>query len=317
VTAAAGGAKIVTTHRSLAQFHGVIPPMITPLTSAHELDEESVDRLVDHLVDGGVNGVFVLGTSGEGPWLTLGQQRRVVQQVARQLDGRVPLLAGALEASTARTIQAVEAAQDAGADAIVATVPYYFPVDDEAQTLHFRTVARAAAPLPVLLYNIPQRTHSVIDVDTVRRLLDVETIVGIKDSAGDAEAFGRILALKNERPDFVVLQGAERMVTASVAGGADGCVPGLGNLVPGLFCELVDAARRGEERQATALQERVNTLWQLHTFGFSLACLKYAAAVLGFGSGATCQHRDPLSDQAKHAIRELLDASVPAREEVA
>ena len=110
---------------ALPRFSGVIPPMISPLTDEKEVDQPAIARLVDYLIEGGVNGLFVLGTSGEGPRLTLQQNRQVIGATVRQAKGRVPVLAGVLQPSTHRTLEAVAIAEEAGADALVVTSPYY------------------------------------------------------------------------------------------------------------------------------------------------------------------------------------------------
>jgi 4-hydroxy-tetrahydrodipicolinate synthase len=293
---------------------GVIPPMITPLTAEGKVDVAGIERLVDYLIDGGVSGLFLLGSSGGGPWLTLSERTLVIQESVRVAAGRVPVLAGVLEPSTSRTIEAAQMAEDAGADCLVATSPYYFgPGGPDHQVYHFETIARAIS-LPLMLYNIPPATHNPIELDTVRQLLAVENLIGIKDSAGNWEYFVKLLDLRKTR-DFRVFQGAQNLAASSALAGADGLVPGLGNLVPDLFVRLMRSAQAGEREQAFALQERVNELSKLHTHGFWLVCLEYAASLLGFGSGAVCgwptqnagaDGPSPLSEPARASVREIV-----------
>jgi len=293
---------------------GLIPPMITPLTPGGEVDRTAIARLVAYLVDGGVDGLFVLGSSGEGPWLTARQAEQVVAATVSAVAGRVPVLAGILEPSTPRTLEAARVAEAAGADALVVTSPYYFAVDAASQLRHVEAIAAATA-LPLVLYNIPQLTHNPFALETVRGMLAIETVVGIKDSAGDDALFDQLLALRATRPDFRVLQGAERSTARAVLAGADGLVPGLGNLAPGLFAGLRAAARAGDAERALALQARVDALWQLHGHGFWLACLKHAASVLGFGSGAVSGAGAALSPAAQTAIRRTVEQEVIAADD--
>jgi 4-hydroxy-tetrahydrodipicolinate synthase len=286
-------------------LEGVIPPIIAPLRENGDVDVDGIRRLVAHLMGGGVSGVFALGTSGEGPWLTAMQTDQLVAATVRAIDRRVPVLVGVLEPGTARTLEAVRRAEANGADALVVTSPYYFEADSAAQRRHVEAVA-AATQLPLILYNIPQTTHNPLVAATVRHLLAIETVIGIKESSGDWVGFEALLALRAERPGFRVLQGAEHLCARSILAGADGLVPGLGNLAPGLFVRLVSAARGDDRATALALQERVIALGQLHAHGFWLACLKYAASLLGFGSGKTCGDA-PLSSEAKGAIRRLVE----------
>ena len=284
---------------------GVIPPMITPLTPTGEVDGAAIRRLVSYLIAGGVSGIFVLGTSGEGPWLAPAQARAVIEAAVEAGAGRVPVLAGVLEPSTVRALEAVAVAEAAGADALVVTSPYYFEVDGAAQVRHVEAVA-AATSLPLVLYNIPATTHNPLAPETARRLLEVETVVGIKESSGDWALFEQLLALRAARPGWSVLQGAERSAARAVLAGADGLVPGLGNLAPALFAGLT-AAAGGSHAAALDLQARVDALWHLHTHGFWLACLKYAASLLGFGSGAVSGNAAVLAPEAHAAIRRLVE----------
>lgn len=287
-------------------FTGVIVPMITPLTAEREIDEPAIGRLVAHLLAGGVAGIFALGSSGEGPWLTATQRRQVVEATARAGGGRVPVLAGVLAPGAGGAIEDAQAAAAAGADAVVVTTPYYFAADEATQLRHIEAVAAASA-LPVVLYNIPQMTHCPLDPAAVQRLAALPNIPAIKDSAGDWATFERFLAVRGAYPRFRVLQGAEPQAARALLAGADGIVPGLGNLVPDRFARMVTCARSGDGAGALALQAEVDTLWELHQQGFWLVCLKYAAALLGFGSGATCGHHDALSAGAKTAIARLVE----------
>ena len=286
-------------------LRGIIPPMITPLTAQGDLDLPGLERLVTHLLDGGVAGVFVLGSSGEGPWLTIKQQRQLVRETVRLVAGRVPVLAGALEPGTARTLENIHQHHDAGADTVVITSPYYFQVGPAEQIQHIETLV-TQSPLPVMLYNIPPTTHNPIAPDTVREVLPLENLVGIKDSAGNWKDFSALLQLREERPDFVVFQGAEKLAAGSLLAGADGIVPGLGNLVPALFRQIFDLVQARHDAEALAIQAYIDQLWTLHTYDYWLVCLKYAASVLGFGSGQTCGHSVHMAEDARQQIQALI-----------
>jgi 4-hydroxy-tetrahydrodipicolinate synthase len=284
---------------------GVIPPIITPLTPTGDIDTAGLSRLVSYMIDAGVSGVFVLGSSGEGPWLTGAEREEIITAAVEAAAGRVPVLVGVIEPGPRRTAEAVRLAEGCGAAAVVVASPYYFEAGPPEQIRQVETVA-AATRLPIVLYNIPPTTHNLLHPDTVRQLLDVEQVIGIKDSGGNMDHFIQLLALRELRPEFKVLQGAEQRVSEAMRAGADGAVPGMGNLTPGWFCELVAAANNGRFKEADAIQARINSLWPLHTHGFWLACLKYAASVLGFGSGRTVGHAI-LPEPARAAIRELME----------
>jgi 4-hydroxy-tetrahydrodipicolinate synthase len=294
------------------QLSGVIPPMLTPLTPGGEIDVPAVGRLVNHMIDGGVEGIFVLGSTGEGAWLTFEQERVLVEATIDATAGRVPVLVGVLEPSTVKTIEIAQKWDGYAIDALVVTTPYYFGTDDDTNEWHFRQVA-AATDFPIVVYNIPPMTHNVLTPAVVSRLLDVDNIIGIKDSAGDWEAFTAFMALRERRPDFRVFQGNERMATQSLLAGADGIVPGLGNLIPQVFDTIYAAASAGNADDAQAEQAKVDALWHLHGHGYWLACIKYAGSLMGFGSGTAIGHASKLTDEGKESISNLLSPYIPVR----
>jgi 4-hydroxy-tetrahydrodipicolinate synthase len=281
---------------------GVVPPVVTPLTGEGRIDYEALERLIATMIDAGVAGAFVLGSSGEGPWFPLGEQARIVRSAVAAAAGKIPVLAGVLEPSTERVLEAIEQAASEGADAVVATSPYYFTCEGVTLVRHVERILERSC-LPVVLYNIPQMTHNPLGAITVKEVLAAERLVGIKDSSGDAGTLSALLALKQTRPDFQVLQGAERAALAGLRAGADGLVPGLSNLAPGTFVRLVAAVAAGELTEAEALQERIDVLWTLHTQGPWLACLKYAVSVASFGSGRTLAN-DRIDATARAVINE-------------
>lgn len=288
-----------------AAFTGLIPPMISPLLPDGGVDTTGLAAHVARLIQGGVNGLFVLGTSGEGPLLDAARARKIIVKTVEATAGRVPVLVGVLEPSTPRAIEAAYVAADCGAEAVVATTPYYVEADDYGIRDHFIQLADRS-PLPLVLYNIPSKTHHVLTPDIVTEIVDHPHIVGIKDSHGDWAAFERFLALR--RPGFTVLQGAERLSAKSMLAGGDGLVPGLGNIVPGLFSSMIKCVSAGETGTALALQEQADELGTLHTYGHWLTCLKYATSRMGLTHPDTFVSASPLSDAARAAIDALVAA---------
>ena len=289
------------------QFSGVIPPLITPLAVTGEIDRDGLARLVDSLIGHGVSGLFVLGSSGEGPWLTAEQREIVISTAVGAAAGRVPVLAGVLDPGPGTTIENVHRAAAQGADAVVVTTPYYFAANQATQLRFFEAVAKAS-PLPIMLYNIPEMTQNPLEPDTLRQLTGIPGIVGLKDSAGDWDRFTEYLAIRDATPGFSVFQGAERQAARAVLAGADGIVAGLGNIIPHVFVEMIDAARAGDTATVESLAARVETLWHLHGEGIWLSCLKYAASLLGFGEGYTAGHDTAISEEGRIRIANLVSA---------
>ncbi|MGW1126533.1 dihydrodipicolinate synthase family protein [Streptomyces sp. SID7909] len=241
---------------------GVIPPVVTPLTADGELDLPSLERVVAHLIDGGVTGLFALGSSGETAYLTPGQQDRVIEAVTAAAGGQVPVLVGAIETTTNRAVERARRAAELGADAVVVTAPFYTRTHATEIDRHFRDVA-AALDLPVLAYDVPVCVHSKLDPELLLPLAADGVLAGVKDSSGDDGSFRRLVIGARELPGFSVLTGHELVVDAMMLGGADGSVPGLGNVDPHGYVRLHEAAVRGDWAAARAEQDRLVALFDI------------------------------------------------------
>ena len=251
---------------------GIIPPLVTPWSADHSLDEPGLERLVNKLIDAGVHGLFVLGTTGEGPALDAATQRRVVYVAVAASGGRVPVYVGVTDSSLARLHRLADHAADAGAAAVVVAPPPYSPAAPPELNQYLDAV-HEALPLPMFLYNIPSRTGG-LTLDSVRHAMTLDRCVGFKDSSGDMLFVHRVLRLRDERrPGFRVLMGPEELLAEAVLFGADGGVAGGGNLFPELFVRLYHAARRGDLDTARRLHRTIihlsSTLYQAGQYGSS------------------------------------------------
>lgn len=286
-------------------LRGIVPPMISPLSAAGAVDEKALAATVHHILSGGCSGLFVLGGCGEGAWLAREQRSAVIRAAKRAAAGRAPVLAGVMLPATGPAVEAARQAADDGADALVAGSPYYFNVDPASQQRHVEAIL-AAVSLPVLLYNIPQATHNPLKPEPVAQLAGDARILGIKDSAGDFEAFQGFLAIKKQRADFRVLQGNEHLASASLLLGGDGLVPGMANFAPALFVSLHRAATAGDVAACARLQEQITDLCALHTHGHWLPALKAACAMLGLGNGVPSPPLLPATQEQRKAIAAIL-----------
>jgi dihydrodipicolinate synthase/N-acetylneuraminate lyase len=284
---------------------GIVPPTISPLDGAREIDEAAISVLVEHVLQGGASGLFVLGGCGEGAWLPSRQRGTVVRAFVRAAAGRVPVLAGVMLPATAPAADAARQAAAEGADAVVVGSPYYFGVDGVAQRRHIETVIEAAGR-PALLYNIPQCTHQLLAPAMVAELARDTRVLGIKDSAGDFVAFQAFVAIKTARPDFRVLQGHEHLAAASLRLGGDGLVPGLANVAPALMVELREAAARGDAAACARLHAAVVDLCAMYEVGHWLPALKAACAMIGIGSGTPSLPLVPASEAERRTIATVL-----------
>ena len=180
--------------RHFPSHHGVIVPMVTPITPDGDLDESAVRCIIDHMVAGGVHGVFVLGTTGENTSVPAAMRERLVAAAVAHASGRVRVYAGIGSNCLADSLAAAEAYAQLGVDAVVTHLPTYYALDTEEQFAYF-TALVDRIDLPLLLYDIPVTTHMAISVDVVERLSRHPNVVGVKDSGGDIAHFGAPRAL--------------------------------------------------------------------------------------------------------------------------
>jgi len=237
-------------------LRGIIPPMATPLLAPDTLDIEGARRLIEHILAGGVGGLFIMGTTGEGPSLAHCLRRELIEQACRIVSGRVPVLVGVTDTSLVESLSLAGKVADSGAAAIVVTHPCYFPAS-QGDILEYLKHLAAASPLPVFLYNIPSHTKLAFTPETVRAAADVPGIVGLKDSCGDIENFRQFQAALADRPDFTLLIGPDKLTARAVAMGAHGGVNGGANLFPKLYVSLYEAALAGDQATVDTLQEKV------------------------------------------------------------
>jgi 2-dehydro-3-deoxy-D-pentonate aldolase len=287
-------------------LRGIIVPMVTPLAGPDELDPGGVERLVDRLLAGGVHGLFLLGTCGEGPSLSGRVRRELVDQVCRQVSGRIPVLVGVTDSSPAESTVLARHAADAGAAAIVLAPPFYFPINQTELADHVERQA-AASPLPVVLYNMPGLTNVTFEPETVRRLVDNRKIVGLKDSGGDIAAFRQLFEAGRGRSDWSLLVGPEHLLDEAIELGAHGGVSGGANVWPELFVRIYDAAVAGFADELATLQSNAARFGHIYTVGpFSAASvvkgLKAALAALGVCGPMVCP---PLGRSSAGEIREI------------
>ncbi|MCU1518490.1 MAG: dihydrodipicolinate synthase family protein [Pseudarthrobacter sp.] len=245
-----------------SRFQGVIPPVVTPRTADGAIDVPSLENVTKHLLDGGVSGLFVLGSSGEVTHMTNTERDLVVQTVAGVNAGQVPVIVGAVEQTTNRVIEEAKRVIALGADSIVATSLYYAISNAQENNTHFRSIA-AAVDVPVFAYDVPVRTHFKLPTDLLVRLGRDGVIAGVKDSSGDDVSFRQLLLAARDIPNFDIFTGHEVVVDGALLGGAQGVVPGLGNVDPRAYRNLFDAAQAGDWAKAAAEQDRIADLFEI------------------------------------------------------
>jgi dihydrodipicolinate synthase/N-acetylneuraminate lyase len=266
-------------------LRGIIVPMVTPLRDRETLDVEGLARLVEHILAGGVHGVFILGTTGEAPSLSMRLRRELVERVCTLVGRRVPVLVGVTDTSLIESVGLARAAAEAGAQAVVLSAPHYFPAS-QPELIDYLDHITAELPLPVFLYNMPSHTKITFGLEVLRRAIEIPQVVGLKDSSGKMIYFHEVLRLRRRRPDWSVLVGPEQLLGEAVLVGGDGGVCGGANLWPRLYVEVYEAAAARDLARLAALQEQVmrvtETIYAVGKHGSAvIKGLKCALSCLG------------------------------------
>ncbi|GAA0740693.1 dihydrodipicolinate synthase family protein [Dactylosporangium roseum] len=299
---------------------GVVPPVCTPLTPDLEVDVASLQRLVDFQLDGGVDGLFVLGSSSEVAFLPDRHRAVVVDTVMRHVAGQVPVLVGVIDMTTLRVLDHADRAVRAGCSGIVATAPFYTRTHPAEVELHLRRIAeRCQAPL--YAYDLPVSVHTRLDPQMILRLAADGVLTGLKDSTGDDAAMRDLLIARRDAglTTFSVLTGSELTVDSALRMGADGVVPGLGNVDPHGYAKLYGHARDGDWDRAGREQERLLRLMRIVQAGSparmgrgssALGAFKTALKLRGvIDHAVTAPPQIPLDDAEADVVRRTLVAT--------
>jgi 4-hydroxy-tetrahydrodipicolinate synthase len=285
---------------------GILTPHMVPLDADGRINEDELRRYVDWLIQQGVHGLYPNGSTGEFVRFTPDERRRIVKVVCEQAAGRVPVLAGAAEANARETIAACEAYAGFGARAVAIVSPFYYRLSPESVYAYFREIA-LNSPIDVTLYNIPMFA-SPIDVPTIRRLAELERIVGIKDSSGDLAVMMRMIAaIRPYRPEFSFLTGWEAVLVPMLMIGADGGTNATSGVVPELTRQMYELTRARQLDDAMKLQYRLLELFDamLYSADFPEG-FRAAVELRGFDMGRSRQPLSPTQRINRETLQRLL-----------
>ncbi len=300
----------MTAYPQNTDIKGVVPPIVTPLLDNDRLDHPGLEKLVSHLIAGGIHGIFVLGTTGEFPGLSRSLRHEMMKEVCRLVDQRIPVLAGITDTSMEESLRLAETAYTHGARGVVMAPPYYFPLKQDAILEYYSKMA-GSLPLPLYLYNIPSTTHVNIRVETVEKAAKIKGIHGIKDSTGDPAYFSRLIQALKKHPGFTVFMGSEELMVEALRSGATGCVVGGANAFPSLYVRLYDAVIQKNDDQISLLSEKVDyigrTFYQIGGGGSgTIRIIKGILSCLGIIDDVLTQPFQPLSDHERNQIKQYI-----------
>ncbi len=291
---------------------GIIPPMVTPLSDHDTLDRAGLERLIEHILAGGTAGLFILGTTGEGPALSYRLRREMIGRTCAQVNGRVPVFAAITDTSFTEAVEMARFAAASGAAAVVAAAPYYF-IASQPELLGYITRLAERVPLPLFLYNMPSLTKVGFEPETVARAAEIPGIAGLKDSSASMIYLHRVQRLLRGNDQFTLLVGPEELLAESVLAGAHGGVNGGANLHPRLYVDTYEAAQRGERATALRLHDRIMDLsagiYRVDSSPSSyLRGLKCALALLGLCCGELAEPYRSFGPAETRAVQEALES---------
>jgi dihydrodipicolinate synthase/N-acetylneuraminate lyase len=266
-------------------LNGIIVPIVTPLTAIDELDIPGLERLVEHVIGGGVSGIFVLGTTGEFSSLSYRLRYELIERVCRQVNGRVRTMVGITDTSLVESANIARKAAEVGADSLVSAPPYYFAAGQPELVEYYQQLLKQL-PLPLYLYNMPVHTKTILEPSTVKKIAENNKVVGIKDSSGNLVYFRLLQHAMRDLPGFEMFVGPEEIMADAVLLGASGGVNGGANMFPRLYVDLYNASMEKDFESIKVLQEKVmsisTTIYTVGRFGSSyLKGLKCALSILG------------------------------------
>ena len=283
-------------------FFGSIPAVITPFKN-NKVDYSSFEKIINHLIDSGSNGLVPCGTTGESPTLSHQEHKKIIEEAIRIADKRVPIIAGTGSNNTAEAIDYTEHAKQSGADAALVVTPYYNKPTQHGLYSHFNSIAKSVN-IPIIIYNIPGRSVVDMSIDTMTQLSKIDNIIGVKDATNDL--FRPLLTLANMKNEFCFLSGEDGTALAFLAQGGHGCISVTANVAPKLCSDLHKAWRDKdiEKAQSTNLQ-----LAKLHNSLFlesSPGPVKYAASLLGLCTSETRLPLVEINENTKKTVSDCL-----------
>ena len=238
-------------------FEGVITPMVTPLIDRENIDFKGLEKLQDHLINGGVSGVFLMGTTGEGTSISPRMRKDLIKYSIEYVKGRVPVFVSIADCCIEESLNMARYAKECGVTYLVSALPFYLGLTQKEIIDYYTTIADNV-PLPLFLYNIPAQTKLMISVEAVKTLAKHPNIIGMKDSSGNGTYFNTLLAeIKAEYPNFTILVGPDEMLASTMAMGGNGGVNSGSNLFPELYINLFKACKAKDTERILKLQKLV------------------------------------------------------------
>ena len=284
---------------------GIIPAVITPVTSEGKFNEKVMRQLINFLIRGGVHGLFVVGTTGEFYGLTPGEKREIFMVAMDEVNGRIPVYAGTNGITTHETVMLTQIAEDCKVNAVSVLTPMFISPTQEQLINHYTILAENTA-LPVVLYNNPPKTSVNLAPATIAKLAEIPNIVGIKDSSGDMTLTAEYIRLTRHMDDFSVLMGRDTLIYGALCYGAAGSIASCANVAPRLCADIYEKFIAGDLEGSLKAQFTLAPLRIAFTLGTFPAVIKESLTLLGFEAGPCMGPAGPLTGDEREKLRKIL-----------
>lgn len=286
---------------------GIIPAMLTPFTEKGEVDGNGIGETVDFLIESGVSGIMCIGSTGEAAALNKEERIEVIETTVKAAKGRVPVMAGTGAPTTKEVIEKSKEAKKAGADLVMIVTPFYEIPTQEGLYQHYATVAETV-DIPIVMYNIPPHTNVEIGLPALERLVNIDSIVALKDSSGNLSYFAEVMLRVGDK--IGVLTGGDDITLPCFALGCHGAILALCNIAPRMVVDLYEAVQKKEMEKALQLYYQLLPIARaISTSENFPAPLKEAVNMLGRPAGPARSPIMPVDETEKATIREALKAA--------
>ena len=289
--------------KEVRKFQGIIPPAITIFNSEGEIDGEKTKRFIQHLIDEGVHGIFVAGSTGEAPLMNIDQRKEIIDIGVEATSGKVPLLAGTGHNGTRVAVELSKYAEDAGADGVIVFLPHYPGPTQEGLYQHYKAIAEVVN-IPVFVSNCVEQYGIEIEPETVARLARDGYVKGIKDSTADIDHIAEVIRLTGGK--ITVLEGLETKILAALCLGADGSICTIGNMIPAETVEIYNLFRAGKIEEAGKKQLSIFGLFNALCSSVEVQVLKEGLKILGYDVGDALMPVNRIPTDIKTKLQEEL-----------
>lgn len=285
--------------------YGIIPPIITPFNDDGSVNYPMLRTMVNHLIEQGVHGIFPLGTTGEFYAFSNDEYRRIITEVKEEINGRVPIYAGANHITTRGVIELIKICEEIGVDAVSVLTPMFVSQTQDELYTYFKTIAESTY-LPIILYNNPPKTGVMLSPATVERLAEIDNIIAVKDSSGDMTNAMEYIRRTQGKDNFYVFMGRDTLIYPLLRCGAAGAIASCSNVAPRLVADIYDKYQQGDDAGALEAQFKLAPLRLACSMGTFPAVIKEGLVLQGIDVGKCLAPIAELTSEEKEKLKKVL-----------